>query len=187
MTELTTHPRVDDALRHNREFAAGHDVSGFGVLPARQTIVLTCADPRVDPAAVLGFGIGEAVVIRNVAGRVTPATMRTLALLGAIARKEAGDPQGDWALLVVHHTDCGITRILDQEEALASEFGVTPDQLDTNELRDPRRTLAADVSRLQANPFLPRNLAIAGLLYDVQTGLLDTVVPPVYPAEVALA
>jgi hypothetical protein len=89
MTELTTHPRVDDALRHNREFAAGHDVSGF-----------------------------------------------------------------------VHHTDCGITRILDQKEALASEFGVTPDQLDTNELRDPRRTLAADVSRLQANPFLPRNLAI---------------------------
>jgi hypothetical protein len=36
---------------------------------------------------------------------------------------------------------------------------------------------------LQANPFLPRNLAIAGLLYDVHTGLVETVVPPGYPAS----
>ena len=182
MTRLTTHPRVDDALRSNREFAAEHDVSALGLMPARQTIVLTCADPRVDPAAILGFGIGEAVVIRNVAGRVTPATMRTIALLGTIARKEAGAPQGDWALLVVHHTDCGITRILDQQQALADELGVTLDQLDTDELRDPRRSLAADVSTLQANPFLPKNLAVAGLLYDVQTGLAELVVPPAAPS-----
>jgi carbonic anhydrase len=186
VTKLSTHPRVDDALRHNRDFAAGHDVSGLGLLPARQTIVLTCADPRVDPAAVLGLGIGEAVVIRNVAGRVTPATMRTIALLGAIARTEAGEPQGDWALLVVHHTDCGITRILDQQEALAGELGITLDQLDTDELRDPRRTLVADVATLQANPFLPENLAIAGLLYDVHTGLVEMVVPPEHPTEAAL-
>ena len=178
MTRLTTHPRVDDALRNNREFAAGHDASALGLMPARQTIVLTCADPRVDPAAVLGFGVGEAVVIRNVAGRVTPATMRTIAMLGAIARAEAGAPQGDWALLVVHHTDCGITRILDQRDALADELGITPNQLDVDELRDPRRTLTADVATLQANPFLPRNLAIAGLLYDVHTGLAELVVPP---------
>ena len=55
--------------------------------------------------------------------------------------------------------------------------------MDADELRDPRRTLAADVSTLQANPFIPRNLAIAGLLYDVQSGLIEVVVPPVYPAE----
>jgi carbonic anhydrase len=178
MTELTTHPRVDDIVRSNREFAAAHGVAGLGLLPARQTIVLTCADPRVDPAAVLGLGLGDAVVIRNIAGRVTPATMRTIALLGAIARKEAGNPEGAWALVVVHHTDCGITRVLDQRDALAAEFGVAADRLDDDELSDPRRTLRADVSTLQANPFLPENLAIAGLLYDVHTGLVEIVVPP---------
>ena len=182
MTARTTHPRIDDILRNNREFAAGHEVGGLGLLPARQTIVLTCADPRVDPAVVLGLDLGDAVVIRNVAGRVTPATMRTLALLGAISRKEAGAPTGDWALVVIHHTDCGITRILDQQDALAAEFEVTPDQLDTDEFSDPRRTLLADVASLQANPFLPKNLAIAGLLYDVQTGLVETVVAPQLPS-----
>lgn len=183
MTGFATHPRVEDILHRNRDFAAAHNVAGLGLMPARQTIVLTCADPRVDPAVVLGLGLGEAVVIRNIAGRVTPATMRTIALLGAIARKEAGDPEGDWALLVMHHTDCGVTRVLDQQDALAAELGVTPDQLDPDALGDPRRTLRADVSTLQANPFLPKNLAIAGLLYDVQTGLIETVVPPGYRTE----
>ena len=183
MTGLATHPRVDDILHRNREFAAAHDVAGLGLLPARQTIVLTCADPRVDPAIVLGLGLGDAVVIRNIAGRVTPATMRTIALLGAIARKEAGNPEGEWALVVVHHTDCGITRLLDQQDALAAEFGVTPAQLDDEEISDPRRTLLADVSTLRANPFLPKNLAVAGLLYDVQTGLVETVVAPDNPVE----
>ena len=182
MNGLTTHPRVAEALRKNREFAAAHDVFALGLLPANQTIVLTCADPRVDPSSVLGFAVGEAVVIRNLAGRVTPSTMRTLALLGAVARSEGGPPQGDWALLVLHHTDCGISRILDQRDALAAEFGVPSDEFDVDELRDPRRTLVTDVSTLQANPFLPKNLAIAGLLYDVRTGLVEVVVPPVFPA-----
>lgn len=181
MTTTTT--RVDDVLRDNRAFAATHDASALGLLPGRRTIVLTCADPRVDPAHTLGLDIGDAVVIRNLAGRVTPGALRTLALLGVIARKEAGEPQGDWALLVVHHTDCGITRILDQRDALAAEFGIAPDELETDQLSDPRATLVADVGMLQANPFLPRNLAIAGLLYDVHTGLVETVVPPGYPAS----
>jgi carbonic anhydrase len=181
MTDLATYPRVEDALRGNREFATTHDVSGLGLLPARQTIVVTCADPRVDPAAVFGFELGDAVVIRNVAGRITPTTMRTIAMLGAIARAEAGPPQGDWALLVVQHTDCGITRILDQRATLAAELGVAADDLDTEELADPRRTLTSDVTQLQANPFLPKNLAVTGLLYDVHTGRVEVVVPPAFP------
>jgi carbonic anhydrase len=115
---------------------------------------------------------------------LTPTALRTIALLGAIARAEAGPPQGEWALLVVHHTDCGITRILDQQTALADELGVAPEDLDPDELRDPRRTLAVDVAALRANPFLPRNLAITGLLYDVHTGLMETVVPPGLPDPV---
>jgi carbonic anhydrase len=85
----------------------------------------------------------------------------------------------------VHHTDCGITRILEHRDALAGEFGVAPDELDTDELIDPRRTLVTDVTALQANPFLPKNLAVAGLLYDVETGLVETVVAPALPAAAA--
>jgi carbonic anhydrase len=35
-------------------------------------MVVGCVDPRVDPAHVLGLSNGEAAIIRNVGGRITP-------------------------------------------------------------------------------------------------------------------
>ena len=32
--------------------------------------MLTCLDPRVDPAHVLGLGLGDAMVVRNVRGPI---------------------------------------------------------------------------------------------------------------------
>ena len=41
-------------------------------LPHVKAIIIGCADMRVDPAHVLGIEPGEAVVMRNIGGRVTP-------------------------------------------------------------------------------------------------------------------
>jgi len=37
--------------------------------------------------------------------------------------------------------------------------------------------VAVDVAALRAHPNLPANLAVSGLVYDVQTELVETVVP----------
>ena len=169
---------VDDILRRNGEFAEAHNVAGLTMLPTGRTIIVGCVDPRVDPAAVLGLQLGEAVVIRNVGGRITPAALRTLALLAAIARSGGTQPGSGWNLVVIHHTDCGISQLLDHSDALATELGTSPDALDRDSIIDPRASLAVDLATLRANPLLPPGLIVSGLLYDTASGRLETVVAP---------
>jgi carbonic anhydrase len=179
MSDLTLDTTViDDLIRRNGEFAAAHDVAGLSMLPTGRTIVVGCVDPRVDPATVLGLELGEAAVIRNIGGRITPAAQRTLALLGVIARSGGIQPGPGWNLVVIHHTDCGISRLLDHPDALAAELGTSPDTLDRDSILDPRASLTVDIATLRANPRLPRDLVVSGLLYDTASGHVETVVSP---------
>lgn len=163
---------IEEFLTRNAEFADRHDVAALPPMPTRRAIVLTCVDPRVDPASVLGVQLGEAVVIRNIGGRVTPSVLRTLGLLAAIARSYGVQPGPGLQLVVVHHTDCGIAHLADQPDALAAELGTAPDP---GTLADPRASLTADLAALRANPSLPRGLIVSGLLYDTMTGRLETI------------
>jgi carbonic anhydrase len=176
--DLDTTSVVDELLRRNGKFANGHHVAGLTLMPTGRRIIVGCVDPRVDPAVVLGVQLGEAVVIRNIGGRVTPAAIRTLALLAAIARSSGVQPGVGWNLIVIHHTDCGITRLVDYPDALAAELGTSPDALDRDSITDPRASLAVDLATLRANPVLPPGLIVSGMLYDTDTGRLETVVAP---------
>jgi len=49
---------------------------------------------------------GEAAIIRNVGGRVTPSTIDTLAMVRQVTRAAGGDLAAGWNLVVLHHTDC---------------------------------------------------------------------------------
>jgi len=77
-------------------------------------------DPRVDPVDVFGVEAGEAAIIRNVGGRVTPSTIDTLAMLRQVTRAAGGDLAAGWNLVVLHHTDCGITRLGGAPKLLAA-------------------------------------------------------------------
>jgi hypothetical protein len=68
---------------------------------------------RVDPAHVLGIKPGEAVIVRNIGGRITPGLLEQLGLLGRIGQVTGEIPGGggEFHLIVLQHTDCGITRL----------------------------------------------------------------------------
>jgi carbonic anhydrase len=178
MHNLNARPVVEELFSRNAEFAAQHDVAAMTMMPALRTIIISCVDPRVDPAAVLGVELGEAIVIRNVGGRVTPAVLRTLGLLAQIARTDGFTPGDGWNLVVVHHTDCGISHLTDNLEALASELETTTEDLDLKTITDPRASLVADLSSLRTNERLPRGLIVSGLLYNTGSGRVETAVPP---------
>ena len=148
------------------------------MMPSLKTIVIGCADPRVDPAHVLGLGPGEALVIRNVGGRVTPSTLQTMATLRAIAQAEGGAPGPGWNLVLLQHTDCGITRLAAQPELIAALFGIDWHQVPAKTVDDPRAAVAGDIAALRANPMLPGEFVVSGLVFDVATGLVDQVVAP---------
>jgi carbonic anhydrase len=169
---------IDTLLGRNRRFAASGLHTDLRLLPELQTIVIGCVDPRVDPATVLGLGLGDALIIRNVGGRFTPDTFRTMAALRTIGQVEGANPGPGWNLIVLHHTDCGITRLGEHAGLLAGVFGIDPGELDSKAVGDPVAAVAADVATIKANPFLPAALLVSGLVYDVATGLIDVVVPP---------
>ena len=65
---------LDLMLKRNKESAAPMP-SLPQSLQTLKAVIIGCADMRVDPAQVLGIKPGEAVVMRNIGGRVTPALL----------------------------------------------------------------------------------------------------------------
>jgi carbonic anhydrase len=176
--ELSVTP-VDTFIDRNRRFAVSGIHAGLPTLPKLQTIIIGCVDPRVDPAAILGLELGDAVIIRNLGGRVTPNTFQTITALGMIAQSEGATPGFPGLnLIVLHHTDCGITHLGEHTDLLAKVFGVDPGDVGAKAVSDPKAAVAVDVAAIKANPFLPAGFLVAGLVYDVATGLVDVVVSP---------
>jgi carbonic anhydrase len=170
---------VETLIERNAHFAADRFTEGLAMMPNLKTMIICCADPRVDPAEVLDLDLGDAVVIRNIGGRITPATLQTMLMLRLVAGAELGGPPGPgWNLVLLHHTDCGINHLTDYPELLAEHFGVSTAELDRKHITNPWASVAADVAALNANPFLPAELIVSGLVYDVATGLVDQVNEP---------
>ena len=176
----------DNMLERNKHFAAQQSAAGTlmpslpNALPNVKAIIIGCADMRVDPAHVLGLKPGEAVVMRNIGGRVTPGLLEQLGLLGRIGEVAGKVPGGggEFHLIVLHHTDCGITRLAGDAAMLTKYFQVPEADLKAKAVTDPRAAVTVDVGSLRAIPVLPAEWLISGLVYDVATGLIETVVPP---------
>lgn len=176
---------VDTLLERNKQIAAQDATAGLlqpslpDALPSVKAIIIGCADMRVDPAHVLGLQPGEAVVMRNIGGRVTPGLLAQLGLLGRIGQVTGQAPGGggEFNIVVLHHTDCGITRLADDAALLSQYFEVDEAQLAAKAVRDPHAAVSADVAALRAVPGLPGDWLVSGLVYNVPTGLVEVVVP----------
>ncbi len=177
---------LDSMLERNKDFAAQQSAAGTlmpslpRALPNVRAIIIGCADMRVDPADLLKLKPGEAVVIRNIGGRITPGLLEQLGLLGRIGAVAGEIPGGggEFHLIVLQHTDCGITRLAGDPAMLTHYFQIQQEKLKTKAVTDPRAAVAVDVASLRAIPALPGDWLVSGLVYDVATGLVEVVVPP---------
>jgi carbonic anhydrase len=177
---------LDEFLQRNKDFAAQRSAAGTVVpslpdaLPGVRAIIIGCADMRVDPAHVLGIQPGEAVVLRNIGGRFTPGLLEELALLGRIGEVAGKVPGGggEFHVIVLQHTDCGITRLAGDPAKLAHYFQIPESEVSAKVVKDPRAAVAVDVAALRAIPALPAAWLLSGLVYNVATGIVDVVVPP---------
>jgi carbonic anhydrase len=171
-------PDTHEILRRNGTFAATKFDADLTINPSGNMMVIGCVDPRVDPGHVLGLDNGEAAIIRNVGGRITPATLRTMAMLGKVGAANASTHRpGDWNLVILHHTDCGMTDLAPFPDLLAEYFEIAVHELASKSVSDPVGSVRVDVdvilAALHGTAFL-----VSGLVYDVGTGLTEMVVPP---------
>ena len=126
---------LDSILERNRDFAASQSAARElmpRALPNVKAVIIGCADMRVDPAHVLGIKPGEAVVMRNIGGRITPGLLEQLGLLGRIGEVAGAIPGGggEFHLIVLQHTDCGITRLAGDPAMLTRYFQIQETDLE---------------------------------------------------------
>ena len=159
---------TEQLIRNNEGYARSFDKEGLPARPAKKLAVLACMDARVDVHKILGLEDGDAHVIRNAGGVVTDDVIRSL----MISQRLLGTEE----ILLIHHTDCGMLTISDDEvkAQIHRDVGLEPhfsleafDDLET----DVRRSIA----RIEASPFITRKDKLRGFVYDVKSGRLDDV------------
>jgi carbonic anhydrase len=167
-----------DLVERNAVFARSGFATDLTINPSGNMMVVGCVDPRVDPGHVLGLANGEAAIIRNVGGRITPATLRTMGMLGKVGAANASTHRpGDWNLVILHHTDCGMTDLAAFPDLLAEYFEIPVADLETKAVSDPVASVAVDVEIIKQTLHAPAYL-VSGLVYDVDSGRVEIVVPP---------
>lgn len=164
-------------LERNRQFASDFAAADLPGLPRLRTVVLTCADPRVDPAHILGLELGEVAVFRNNGGRVTQEMVDQIATIAFMTAKMDGPEPRPWELVLMQHTGCGAERFADPDfqHAVKEHSGVDVSSL---AIADHEQSLREDVERLRSAPNVPGYIVVSGYLYDVQNGRAREVIAP---------
>ena len=167
-------------LDRNQAFArtdSRQNMPPLPFIPRLNLFIVTCIDCRVDPAETLGIKLGEALVQRNIGGRITPAVIRDIAYVSYLVETKA--PTGPWfEVAIIHHTDCGSTLLADDDlrHGFAQRAGLDERTLADTPVLDPARTVRTDVQRVLWADDVPPDVLVSGHVYDVQTGLVSTVV-----------
>lgn len=128
--------------------------------PVQHIAILTCMDARIDVNALLGLRPGDAHVIRNAGGRASNDALRALAVSQAVLKTRE--------VMVIHHTDCALGRF--SQAQLAEQISAASSHHFAEELgcfTDLMGSIAEDVERLRACPYLPARDKIRGFIYDL--------------------
>ena len=176
--------KMSPLLERNELFAAAYTPGPLGP-PAAQVVIVSCLDHRVDPAAILGLELGDAVVIRNAGGRVTQAVIDDVAYLAFLAEQLFSGvvaAEGLFEVAVIHHTQCGTGFLADPGfRHRAAEATGLPETLEAAAVADPHTSVRADVERLLAGPSLSPKVSVSGHVYDIATGRVTTVLDARHP------
>ena len=177
--------KMSPLLERNEKFASAYTPGPLGP-PAAQVVIVTCLDHRVDPAIILGLELGDAVVIRNTGGRVTPAVINDIAYLAFLAEQLFNGQvaaEGLFEVAVVHHTQCGTGFLADPgfRHRAAEATGLPEAAREAAAVTDPHTTVRADVERLLAAPSLSPKVSVSGHVYDIATGRVTTVLDARHP------
>ena len=160
---------TEELLLNSKAYATGFDKGSLQARPAKGVTVLACMDSRIDVFALLGLAEGDAHVIRNAGGVVTDDTVRSLAISQHVL--------GTSEIVLIHHTDCGMLAITDDEFAdrLERETGERPAWA-VRSFTDLDDDVRDSIARIKSSPFIPRKNTVRGFVYDVKDGTLREVV-----------
>ncbi|EIW85944.1 carbonic anhydrase [Coniophora puteana RWD-64-598 SS2] len=181
---------IQSLVNNNQVYASeGYAVpppfSMVKTFPRNQVVaIVSCADPRLSPEEFLKLPKYMHPII-NVAGGRAKNALRSLLVYE--------HHFGLAGIVVVHHTDCGMTHVTD--DALCATFGARAralgeanpekgknmqmeiDSMEWDEItgRDVHASVKSDVKYLRDYPLFSEGLKVVGLVFDLQTGRVEQV------------
>lgn len=160
---------VEHLIYANDQYAGGFTKGGLPRAPRLALAILTCMDSRIDPDRILGLQEGDAHVIRNAGGRVSDDAIRSLVISYRLL--------GTREFLVIHHTDCGMQKITNEQmhDELLNDLGADVSHIDFLPITDPLDTVRQDVETIRTSPLVRGDIIVHGFVYDVHTGHLHRV------------
>ena len=161
---------IDQLLENNSRYADGFDKGDLPLPPARSLAVVACMDARLDVHKILGISEGDAHVIRNAGGVVSDDAIRSLVISQRLL--------GTTAIVLIHHTDCGMLTFRDDDvkDAIEADTGLRP-SFSMEAFGNLEQDVRQSISRIRANPFIPNKDQVRGFVYDCATGRLNEVGP----------
>lgn len=178
-------PGMSELLQRNRLFAQRTGPITTSPMPKQGLFIVTCIDPRVEPAEIFGTEWCDALVLRNAGGRITESAIADIALISYLGEIFGGGA-GPLEVAIVHHTQCGTGFLADDgfRAAFAERTGLDEADLAPQSVIDPRETVQHDVHELLASPLAGPAITVSGHVLELETGIVTTVVPATRPHSV---
>ncbi len=160
---------VDVLKTRNQDFAASFAQGDLVPLPKLGMIIVACIDARVDPTTVFGLELGDAVVLRNNGGRITPAIIDEITALSLLVGRVTGQDAPVFHIMLMQHTKCGAQQfaVPDFQAQIKERAGI---DVSASAITDPKSDLMVDIARLRDAPNLHGGLTVSAMLYDIETG-----------------
>ncbi len=183
---------LDRLRERNDAFQRGIDIDKLPVArsPGRFALI-TCMDPRInltalgiEPFAPDDSGVSEVRVIRTIGAMAEDRSLIVGIHLAGIRE-----------IALVMHTDCGNCLAKAKIDKVVESLRTRIDQADYNDFRasigepfpdkliehlkafdDPRQAVRQEVDRVRRKPFVPNDIVVHGLVYELETARLEVVV-----------
>ncbi|KAH7370340.1 carbonic anhydrase [Rhexocercosporidium sp. MPI-PUGE-AT-0058] len=143
-----------------------------GSMP-KVNVIISCCDPRCLPEEFFMLEKGfEYSIVRNAGGRANEA-LRSIICMDTLL--------GVQSVIVVHHTDCGLTHLTDtsiRASLLAKDPSLESSisNMEFGEITDIPAAVLEDVAFLRDSPLIDDSIPIYGCVYDIGSGLVSEVV-----------
>lgn len=188
---MITSDRIIDILNANAHFQKRISTAKLPKRAPETLAIITCMDPRINlesvgiPAFSLdGEGYSDVRIIRTIGAMAEPRSLIVGMFLAGIR---------EFAVLM--HTDCGcclahakIDTIIDNmqkrleptayqsfERSIGEPFRTNLMEW-LNVFEDPYDAIRREIADIRAQPFVPEDILLHGLLYDTATGSVDVIV-----------
>ncbi|KAI1387137.1 carbonate dehydratase [Hypoxylon trugodes] len=166
-------PIQKNLVEKNAKYASNFTKGDLALPPAKQYLILTCMDARIDPAAAFGIDLGDAHVIRNAGGSAKDAQRSIIISEQLLGTKE---------IVLIKHTGCGMLTFSNEDahglvqKNLGHSAVAEIATLDFLPFQDLEKAVKEDVNYLKRSATVPDHVAISGWIYEVETGKARQVV-----------